>query len=136
VSGQLPAPAGTPLVLDASLGTIQACVKLKASDVCTFPRPKVPSVVARKTVDSSHDQCGEAKIWVRDYQKGTFVPIAKGGSDLIEVDNQRFEWFCGGNSQPDATNDEWATGPEGTYFVQVNRARQGVRSTGHSKSWH
>jgi hypothetical protein len=136
VSGQLPAPAGTPLVLDASVGTIQACVKLQASDVCSFPRPKVPDVVARKTLDTSHDQCGEANIWVWDYQKGTFVPIAEGGSDLIEVDNQRFEWFCGGNSQPDATNDEWATGPQGTYFVQVNRAKSGSQIDWTFKSWH
>jgi hypothetical protein len=136
VSGNLPAPAGTPLVLDAAMGTIQACVKLAPGDVCKFPRPQVPSVVSRKTLDTSHDQCGEANIWIWDYQKGTFVPVAKGGSALIEVDNQRFEWFCGGNGQPTGSNDEWATGPEGTYFVQVRRAASGSQIDWTFQSWH
>ncbi len=136
VSAKLPAPAGTPLVLDAAMGTIQACVKLTPNDVCQFPRPKVPSVVSRKTLDTSHDSCGEANIWIWDYQKGTFVPVAKGGSALIEVDNQRFEWFCGGNGQPTGSNDEWATGPEGTYFVQVKRAASGGQIDWKFQSWH
>ncbi len=136
VSGQLPVPAGTPLILDAAMGTIQACVKLTPSDVCSFPRPKVPLVVSRKTLDTSHDQCGEANIWIWDYQKGTFVPVAKGGSALIELDNQRFEWFCGGNGQPNGSNDEWATGPEGTYFVQVKRAASGSQIDWTFQSWH
>jgi len=136
ISTNLGAPNGTPVALDAAVGTVQACVKISPADACTFPRPKLPPVVARKTLDSSHDQCGENKIWIWDYQKGTFVPVAKGGSALIEIDNQRFEWFCGGDTQPDAKNDEWATGPEDTYFVQVKRAASGSQIDWTFQSWH
>lgn len=135
-SEQIPAPAGTPMVLDASLGTVQGCVKLQASDTCTFPRPAVPRVVARKTLDTSRDQCGESRIWIWDYQRGNFVPVDKGGNALIEVDNQRFEWFCGDNSQPDPKNDEWATGPEGTYFVRVTRNANTGQIDWTFQSWH
>jgi len=136
ISQNLGAPAGTPVVLDTSVGTVQACVKLQPSEACSFPRARVPMVAGRKTLDTSHDQCGANKIWVWDYQKGTFVPVNKGGSALIEVDNQRFEWFCGGDSQPDGANDEWATGPEGTYFVQVKRAASGSQIDWTFQSWH
>ena len=132
----IPAPVGTPLVLDAVLGTVRGCVKAQPSDTCSFPRPKVPPVITRKTLDTSHDQCSENKIWIWDYQKGNFVPVAKGGSALIKVDNQRFEWFCGGDAQPNGDNDEWATGPEGTYFVKVKRDPTGRQIDWTFLSWH
>jgi len=135
ISGQIPAPSGTPLVLDASAGAVQGCVKLQASDVCKFPATRPPLVV-RKTLDTSHDQCGASKIWIWDYQKGSFVPVSKGGSAVIEVDNQRFEWFCGGDTQPDSANDEWATGPEGTYFVRVKRDPTSSQIDWTFQSWH
>jgi hypothetical protein len=95
-----------------------------------------PATPARKTLDTSRDQCGENKIWMWDYQKGTFVPISKGGSAEIEVANQRFEWFCGGDTQPDTANDEWATGPEGTYFVHVKRDPSSRQIDWTFQSWH
>ena len=103
---------------------------------CNFPAVSMPRMAARKTLDTSHDQCGEGKIWMWDYQRGGFVPIAKGGSAEIEVDNQRFEWFCGGGSEPNTYNDEWATGPEGTYFVHVKRDDSGSNIDWTFQSWH
>jgi hypothetical protein len=136
ISGNLGAPPGTPAALSTSVGTVQACVKLQPSDQCSFPRARIPPVISRKTLDTSHDKCGANKIWVWDYQKGTFVPVGTGGNALIEVDNQRFEWFCGGDAQPDSANDEWATGPEGTYFVQVVRNASGSQIDWTFQSWH
>lgn len=133
-SSQIPAPPGTPLVLDAQAGTVTGCVKLQPSDVCQFTMSR-PPVIVRKTLDTSHDQCTANKMWIWDYQRGTFLPVAKGESALIEVDNQRFEWFCGGDTQPDPKNDEWATGPEGTYFVRVNRAGSGSQIDWTFQSW-
>ena len=137
VSGNLGAPSGSKVGLQQTNGTVQACVQLKAGAKCSFPA--VSRVVApnRKTLDTSHDQCSEAKVWMWDYQKGGFVSIAKGGSAEIEVDNQRFEWFCGGDSQPDTVNgSEWATGPEGTYFVHVQRDATGRNIDWTFQSWH
>jgi hypothetical protein len=136
IAGQIPAPAGTPLVLDAVVGTIQGCVKIQPSDQCSFPRPKVPPVVSRKVLDTSHDQCSANKVWIWDYQKGTYVTVPKGGGAVVEVDNQRFEWFCGGDAQPDPRNDEWATGPEGTFFVKITRAASGSQIDWSFESWH
>ncbi len=136
ISGSLGAPAGTPVVLSESFGTVQACVTMQASDKCSFPPVAPPATPARKTLDTSHDQCSLDKIWMWDYQKGGFVPISKGASAEIEVDNQRFEWFCGGNDQADTANDEWATGPEGTYFVHVKRDPSDRQIDWSFQSWH
>jgi len=133
-SSQIPAPNGTPLALDAQAGTLTGCVKLQPSDACQFAIGR-PPVISRKTLDTSHDQCGAAKIWIWDYQRGRFLPVNKGESAEIEVDNQRFEWFCGGSSQPDPQNDEWATGPEGTYFVHVKRDSSGSQIDWTFQSW-
>ena len=135
ISGQVGAPSGTKVVLQETAGTVQACVKLQPSDTCSFPAVAAASAPKRKTLDTSHDQCSEEKIWMWDYQKGGFVPIAKGGSAEIEVDNQRFEWFCGGGNQPNTANDEWAVGPEGTYFVHVKRDPSGRQIDWTFQSW-
>lgn len=133
-SAQIPAPTGTPMVMDAQTATVTGCVKVQPGDVCQFTVGR-PPVIVRKTLDTSHDQCGSGKIWIWDYQRGRFLPVNKGESALIEVDNQRFEWFCGGDTQPDSNNDEWATGPEGTYFVQVKRAASGSQIDWTFLSW-
>lgn len=131
---QISAPNGTPLLLDAQAGTVTGCVKAQPSDACQFS-PARPPVIVRKTLDTSRDQCGAGKMWIWDYQRGRFLPVAKGESAVIEVDNQRFEWFCGGDTQPDPKNDEWATGPEGTYFVQVKRGASGSQIDWTFLSW-
>lgn len=136
VSGKLGAPPGTKVELQQTNGTIQACVQLQAGAKCNFPAVARVVAPSRKTLDTSHDQCSQNNIWMWDYQKGGFVSIARGGSAEIEVDNQRFEWFCGSDTEPDAVNgDEWATGPEGTYFVHVQRDATGRNIDWTFQSW-
>lgn len=130
-----PGPAGTPFTLDQNAGTIEACVKITPADVCNFPAA-VHREAVRRTLDTSHDQCSQDKIWIWDYQKGGFVALGRGASGLVEVDNQRFEWFCGGNNEPDTANDEWATGPEGTFFVLAKRESAGSQIDWSFQSWH
>lgn len=136
ISADLSASSGTTADLHQTNGTVQVCVKLQPNTKCSFP-DVAPVRVSREPLDTSHDQCSKSKIWMWDYQKGSFVPIDRGATAEIEVDNQRFEWFCGESDQPDTVNgDEWATGPKGTYFVNVKRDSSGSNIDWTFQSWH
>lgn len=119
-----PIPPGTPVLLSESNGTTQMCVQMKPADVCKFPAVATPVVPSRQKLDTSHDQCGESAVWIWDYQLGRFVRLATGQRALIPVE-QRFEWFCGGDTAPDGGHNEWTVGPIETYLVSVSRQASG-----------
>lgn len=102
-------------------GLLTIC--LKTSDSATSqlaPRPALSN--NRAVLGRSVDRCGQSALWMWDAEKGRFVRILKNQKNLVvEVDNPRFEWFCGDVSAPNGNNDEWASGPKRTYAVRVSR---------------
>jgi hypothetical protein len=84
-------------------------------------------------------------IWLGPYwfeDSSLYVVVAAGMRTIlfprtgatIQLDNHRFEWFCGGAAEPDTANDEWAACPEGTFLWSRNGKRRAARSTGASKA--
>lgn len=136
--GGIPLPTGFPLVaIDADeAGNVLLCMKKAAREQCTFPAAKALAD-ARQPIGNSKDQCGAGKIWMWDVEKGHFLSIARGTKGtVVELDNRRFEWFCGGGPQPDTANDEWASGDPGTFAVRVSRAAEGSEIRWEFLSWH
>ena len=106
--------------LDAA-GTLLVCAKSSASQVCKFAGASEPSDT-RRVLGPSADQCSAGKLWLWDAERGRFLSLAKGARNVVvELDDRRFEWFCGGDTQADDKNDEWASGDPGTFAVRVSR---------------
>ncbi|MCA8956812.1 MAG: hypothetical protein KDC87_12115 [Planctomycetes bacterium] len=106
--------------VDAS-GTLTLCVSRAAAERCTLPpvaiRPPARAVLGRST-----DKCSDATVWIYDAEKERHVAARRGGSPIVvEVDNPRFGWYCGGDAAPRTSNEEWASGPAGTHAVRVSR---------------
>jgi len=138
LKGGLPFPAAFPLVfIDADeAGNVLLCMKKAAQEQCTFPVARA-LVDTRQPIGNSKDQCSAGKIWMWDVEKGRFLAIARGSKGtVVELDNRRFEWFCGGGPQPDAANDEWASGDPGTFAVRVSREAEGSEIRWEFLSWH
>ncbi|MEP6864538.1 MAG: hypothetical protein ABJE66_28210 [Deltaproteobacteria bacterium] len=116
-----PASATATLSLDAA-GSVKACVSLSGGTAtCNFRADPAPPS-ARPTIGTSGDQCGQGSLWLWDAERATFVRIKKGEKAIhVEVENNRFEWYCGGDTSPDVTNQEWASGPLATRAVSVTR---------------
>lgn len=103
-------------------GSVKACVSLSGGTAtCNFRADPAPPS-ARPTIGTSGDQCGQGSLWLWDAERATFVRIKKGEKAIhVEVENNRFEWYCGGDTSPDVTNQEWASGPLATRAVSVTR---------------
>lgn len=135
LTDKAPATAIGAFDLDPA-GEIKACVKLTATaPACKF-RPDPGPVTARAALDSSIDRCGERTLWLWDVENGQFVRIAQGSSNVrVEIENSRFEWYCGSDASPDVRNQEWAAGPLATRTVSVTRERGGRRIDWQFLSW-
>jgi len=121
-------PGPIPVNLEADqVGDVRVCAKVGTTQGCNFPSASA-ALAPPRVLDTSNDQCHLDKIWLWDSELGHFVSVDKGASGtVIQVDNKRFEWYCGDNSGPDPSpsNHESASGPTGTYQVRVARDQEG-----------
>ena len=70
-------------------GDFLECIAASGTPKCTFRTDPKPTT-ARKTLDTSHDQCSQNTLWLWDDEKGAPVKIAKGASNVVvELANQR-----------------------------------------------
>ena len=135
---KVPLPAAFVNVDSDAVGDVRVCAAQVAGSACVFPGTS-GALPSPKVVGTSTDQCGENKIWLWDSERGRFISATKGQSGLVvQVDDKRFEWFCGDDSQPDpsANHDEWASGPTGTYAVRVSRDPSNRQINWQFLSWH
>jgi hypothetical protein len=132
-------PGAKPVTLDTDRsGDVRACVKVGTTAGCNFPASSA-ALPQPRVLDTSNDDCHLEKIWLWDSELGRFVSVAKGSSGtLVQVDNKRFEWYCGDNSGPDPSpnHQESASGPENTYQVRVSRDGEGRAIHWQFLSWH
>ena len=124
IGGTIPAGLDTLRVDAAPDGALLLCLtqqrRGRPSPRCQFPT-RSAATPDRRVLDTTHEKCGDSRVWLWDHEKGRFVSIPRGGSALVELDGHRIEWFCGGPAEPDTDNDEWTTGPVRTYGVLVTR---------------
>jgi hypothetical protein len=119
------------------LGNVDVCAFVGAA-TCQF-RGDVGTIPAPQVLGETNDLCSEGKIWLWDYELGTYVGIVKGQNGvLVEVDNKRFAWSCGDDTSPDPSpsHQESASGPTGTYAVRVSRESNGRGIHWEFLSWH
>jgi hypothetical protein len=126
-------PPGTtvPLYLDMdAAGDVRPCPAATLGP-CHFPAasapPSPPHVLGTKT-----DMCSQRTVWLWDAERGKFVPLLKGQQgQIVQVDDKRFEWFCGDDIAPDpsVSHEESASGPTGT--TQIRASREGEGRTIH-----
>jgi hypothetical protein len=132
-----PGPQPVTLDMDRS-GDVRACVQVGTRENCNFPAPSAAPPQPR-VLDTSNDQCHLEKIWLWDSELGKFVSIAKGSSGtVVQVDDKRFEWYCGDNAGPDPSpsNQESASGPDHTFQVRVSRDQDGRAIHWQFLFWH
>jgi hypothetical protein len=124
-------PPGTaPISLDVDAsGDVRVCPA--AFKPCQFPAPSALPPAPR-VLATSADQCSQGTIWLWDAELGQFVSFthdaqATHGAKVVQVDDKRFEWYCGDDSGPDPSpsNEESASGPIGTYQVRGFRDPEG-----------
>jgi hypothetical protein len=118
------------------LGNIAVCAFV-GSAVCR-PAPDIGSLPVPQNLGHSDDQCGEGKVWLWDYELGRYTSIAKGQNNfVVQVDNKRFEWYCGDDNAPDPreSNQGSASGPAGTFAVRVARDPDGRAIHWQFLSW-
>lgn len=119
-------------------GDLRVCGKAAGATSCNFPAASA-SLPSPHVLDTSNDKCSQGKIWLWDSELSAFVSVSRGQSGkVVEVDNQRFEWYCGDDNAPDpsSSNRESASGPKGTYAVRVARDADGPAIHWQFLSWH